>query len=71
MLYANPDPRGILCRWASKPWGPWSKGIIIFEPWQDNGYEHFMHFPGANDPNQDRLSDPGREDQPGGEYAPI
>jgi uncharacterized protein DUF4185 len=77
MLYGNPDPRGILCRWANKPWGPWSKGIIIFEPWQDNGYHRFMHLPnpaprpGEPDPNPDGLSDIGRENDPGGEYAPI
>jgi Domain of unknown function (DUF4185) len=66
MLYGCSDPRGILCRWAAEPWGPWSDGITIFEPWEDNGYRHFMHAP-----NQDALSDPGRENDWGGEYAPI
>jgi Domain of unknown function (DUF4185) len=66
MLYQCADPRGVLCRWAANPWGPWSEGIIIFEPWRDNGYRHFMHVP-----NQDDLSDPGRESDWGGEYAPI
>jgi hypothetical protein len=66
MLYASTDPRGILCRWAPSPWGPWAEGIIIFDPWKDNGYGHFMHFPGRDD-----VSDPDGEGQPGGEYAPI
>jgi hypothetical protein len=65
MLYASPDPRGILCRWAPSPWGPWAEGIIIFDPWKDNGYGHFMHNPGFDD-----VSDLNRSDW-GGEYAPI
>src|SRR5262249_12485141 len=66
MLYQCGNPRGVLCRWAVHPWGPWSDGIIIFEPWGDNGYRHFMHVP-----NLDDLSDRGRENDWGGEYAPI
>jgi Domain of unknown function (DUF4185) len=71
MLYACSDPRGILCRWAADPWGPWAEGIVVFDPWRDNGYKHFMHFPNPNNLNEDGLSDPGREKDAGGEYAPI
>lgn len=74
MLHGSTDPRGIVCRWAEKPWGPWSNGIVVFDPWKDGGYGHFMHI--ANDPDDpnspdDHLSDPGREGDWGGEYAPI
>ena len=71
MLYACADPRGILCRWAADPWGPWSEGVIIFEPWEDNGYKHFIHSPEPTNPNEDGQSDLGRETDAGGEYAPI
>ena len=66
MLYGCPDPRGILCRWADDPWGPWATGLIIFDPWADHGYTHFMHAPG-----QDQVNDPTFENEWGGEYAPI
>jgi hypothetical protein len=65
LLYNCPNPRGILCRWAQKPWGPWAPGIIVFDPRGDNGYQHFIHEPG-----HDMLNDPGH-DYIGGEYAPI
>ncbi|HJZ82273.1 MAG TPA: DUF4185 domain-containing protein [Pyrinomonadaceae bacterium] len=65
MLYGCPDPRGIVCRAADNPWGPWSESLVVFEPWDDNGYKHFMHIP-----TQDALNDLGH-DYPGGEYAPI
>jgi hypothetical protein len=67
MLYGCSDPRGILCRWAAKPWGPWSEGIILFDPWTDGGYGYFMH---AAD-REDGLEDFGRGGVWGGEYAPI
>nr|MBC8218606.1 DUF4185 domain-containing protein [Planctomycetota bacterium] len=38
-----PKSRGINMRTADKPWGPWSEPQIIFHPWDDNGYCHFMH----------------------------
>ena len=31
MLYDSREPRGILLRHATKPWGPWSEPIIVFE----------------------------------------
>jgi hypothetical protein len=66
MLYSCPDPRGILCRWAANPWGPWAVGVVVFDPNVDPGYGDFMHSPGS-----DSLSDPGLEKDFGGEYAPI
>lgn len=72
MLYNSTDPRGIIMRSASKPWGPWSDATMIFEPWRDNGYGHFMHIPPKfNKGVDDHLSDPGREDTWGGEYGPY
>ena len=57
-------------RTADKPWGPWSKPQIIFHPWDDKGYCHFMH---AGSPHQpcDEVSDPKREKEWGGEYGPY
>ena len=67
LLYNAGSPRGINARVATVPWGPWSDVTIIFDPgWPNLGYGHFMHRPGA-----DRLSDPGQEDEPGGEYGPY
>jgi len=77
MLYACPDPRGILCRWADDPWGPWSSGTIIFDPWLDHGYGHFMHVPdgdyhvSGDQPPDNHLSDLTRQHDWGGEYAPL
>ena len=59
-------------RTSSKPWGTWSDGSVIFEPWRDNGYGHFMHIPPKfNKGVDDHLSSPGREDTWGGEYGPF
>jgi hypothetical protein len=72
MLYNSfmPTSRGINMRTADKPWGPWSEPQIIFQPWNDNGYCHFMH---AGFPHEkcDDVSDPGREKEWGGEYGPY
>ncbi len=71
MLYNAGDPRGITMRSAEQPWGPWSGGTVIFEPWRDGGYGHFMHVPAAPDGRRDTLSDPQREGEWGGEYGPY
>lgn len=42
MTYNSVRPRGIMLRWARQPWGPWSEGIVIFNPWRDGGYGQFM-----------------------------
>jgi hypothetical protein len=72
MLYNSflPTSRGINIRVADKPWGPWSENQVIFEPWKDNGYCHFMH---AGSPHEkcDEVSDPNREKEYGGEYGPY
>jgi hypothetical protein len=71
MLYNSTAPRGIAMRSASQPWGPWSELEVIFDPWRDKGYGHFMHVPGLFGLNTDRLNDPGRGGQFGGEYGPY
>ena len=35
--------RGINLRTAQQPWGPWSEAQVLFHPWKDGGYCHFMH----------------------------
>ena len=41
--------------------------MVVFDPgWPDLGYRHFMHAVGG-----DALSDPGRENDWGGEYGPY
>lgn len=72
VLYNASNPRGITLRSAATPWGPWSEGTVIFDPWQDKGYGHFMHIP-TNDRAHpsDSLSDPRREAEWGGEYGPY
>jgi len=66
-------PRGIYMRYASQPWGPWSDAQTIFSPSTDGGYCHFIHRAvNAQNPKAcDNLSDPGRLDVFGGEYAPY
>jgi hypothetical protein len=71
MLYNSGEPRGVTMRSADAPWGPWSNGTVIFEPWRDNGYGHFMHISAKFKEKSDTLSDPKREDEWGGEYGPY
>jgi hypothetical protein len=70
MLYNCDSPRGINFRVSDDPWGPWSPPAVLFDPWKDNGYCHFMH---ANwdDRQCDSVHDPGRERVWGGEYGPY
>jgi hypothetical protein len=69
MLYNANSPRGIVGRVAPSPWGPWSDPpVVVFDPRLPGvGYGHFMHDRGS----ADQLSDPGREDEFGGEYGPY
>ena len=67
LLYNSTRPRGIAMRSAKQPWGPWSEATVVFGPGRDAGYGHFMHAPGA----EDAVSDPGREQEWGGEYGPY
>jgi hypothetical protein len=71
MLYNADKPRGITLRSAPAPWGPWSEGTIVFDPWRDHGYGHFMHISTKFKTNGDRLGDPKREEEWGGEYGPY
>ena len=71
MLYNSGKPRGIVMRSAELPRGPWSAGTVIFDPGRDNGYGHFMHISTKVKPSGDGLSDPGREQEGGGEYGPY
>jgi hypothetical protein len=72
MLYncALSQTRGINMRWADKPWGPWSDPQIIFRPWEDNGYCHFIHTSWTFQ-KCDNVQDPGHENEWGGEYGPY
>jgi hypothetical protein len=71
MLYNSSEPRGIAMRSAEAPWGPWSEPVIVFEPWRDNGYGHFIHISSDFHGEDDGLSDPVREAEWGGEYGPY
>lgn len=70
MLYNHPHPRGINIRTALYPWGPWSDVQLIFDPWEDEGYGHFMHMSWEY-AKMDSVHDPGRENEWGGEYGPY
>ena len=72
LLYNSGNPRGIIMRSASTPWGPWSNSEMIFDPWRDKGYGYFMHIPaGFKSERHDTVNDPGRENEWGGEYGPY
>lgn len=69
-----PSTKGIVFRYSSTPWGPWSDPQVIFDPRRDGGYGHFIHDP-AIVPD-DGLDGPtiGNADPhstAGGEYAPY
>ncbi len=71
MLYnGGGNWRGINMRTADQPWGPWSEPQIVFHPWSDNGYCHFMHT-SWEFKKCDSVHDPGRENVWGGEYGPY
>ena len=70
MLYNCTQPRGINFRTADSPWGPWSPTQVLFDPWTDGGYCHFMHV-SYESQHCDSVSDPGQEDEWGGEYGPY
>lgn len=72
MLYNSGNPRGIVMRSATTPWGPWSQGTVIFDPWRDKGYGHFMHISSNfKGDRSDKLHDVNRETEWGGEYGPY
>ena len=57
-------------RTADNPWGPWSDTQILFQPWDDNGYCHFMHCSWKLK-KCDNVQDPNRDNVFGGEYGPY
>jgi hypothetical protein len=61
MLYS-----GVAMRSAPLPWGNWSAKQVLFNPFTDDGYEHFIHLPG-----HDNITDPLRGDEIGGPYGPY
>lgn len=74
LTYNSGTPRGIVFHWAHEPWGPWSPGQVIFEPWRDDGYTRFMH--ALSRPNPQLAGpvinpSPPAVEQWGGEYAPY
>jgi hypothetical protein len=71
MLYNSKEPRGITMRSANAPWGPWSEGSVVYQPWRDNGYGHFVHVSARSEGVKDALSDPKRDNVWGGEYGPY
>ncbi len=70
LLYNHGEPRGINLRTADVPWGPWSEVQVVFRPWEDGGYCHFMHT-SYDFMVCDSVHDPGRENEWGGEYGPY
>lgn len=64
-------PRGIHLRVADAPTGPWSDPVVIFDPGRDRGYGYCMHQKTSAVGFDDGLSEPGREEEWGGEYGPY
>jgi hypothetical protein len=71
MLHNSREPRGITMRSAETPWGPWSQGTMVYQPWRDKGYGQFVHASARSARVKDALSDPRRENEWGGEYGPY
>lgn len=69
----DPEPRGITMRWARSPEGPWSEPLVVLDPGKDadHGYEHYIHARQSVVGHDDGLSDRGRNEEWGGEYAPY
>lgn len=70
LLYNHDEPRGINLRTSDTPWGPWSEEQVVFQPWEDGGYCHFMHTSWGHS-NCDNVHNQGRENEWGGEYGPY
>lgn len=70
ILYNCDNPRGIIYQTAEVPWGPYSQGEPLFDPWEDEAYCNYMH---VNWESRvcDSVHDPGRENEWGGEYGPY
>jgi hypothetical protein len=73
MLYNSccaTETRGINLRTADESWGPWSDVKVVFNPYDDGGYCHFMHTSWTTSVC-DSIHDPGRHNESGGEYGPY
>jgi hypothetical protein len=70
MLYNAGSPRGITMRTALKPWGPWSAGSVIMDPWNEGGYGVYQHIPWSW-ARKDAFHDSGQSETWGGEYGPY
>ena len=75
--YDDPGhPRGYYLRTAHRPWGPWSRPILLFDATAgDSGYDVTQHFStvGGQNPD-DGLAEPDHlfgRDVFGGEYGPY
>ncbi|MBK7876041.1 MAG: DUF4185 domain-containing protein [Planctomycetes bacterium] len=71
LAYNSADPRGIVLHAARDPRGPWSAPLVIFDPERDRGYGYFLHRKTSAAGFDDGLSEPGREEDFGGEYGPY
>ena len=58
---------GIVMRWAKRPYGPWSKGDLVFSV--NDGLGKFMHLPNADHTQEGLGSD--RSADLGGMYGPY
>jgi hypothetical protein len=57
---------GVSMRSSALPWGNWSTKQVLFNPFSDGGYGHFIHWP-----SHDNISDPLRFSEWGGAYGPY
>lgn len=70
MLYNASNPGGINMRTARYPWGPWTKPMVLYDPWKNGGYCHYIHTSWQSQ-RCDSIMDPGRENDWGGVYGPY
>ncbi|MCX7017980.1 MAG: DUF4185 domain-containing protein [Candidatus Sumerlaeota bacterium] len=70
VFYNAGSPRGITMRTAARPWGPYSPGQIIMEPWNDDAYGRYMHV-SWDWKHLDAFHDSGQANNWGGEYGPY
>jgi hypothetical protein len=75
MLYncLSANPRGIVMRTASYPWGPWSAPQTIFNPIRDKGLCYFIHSHGGENCPPDAPNPPSENPAAatGGDYGPY
>jgi hypothetical protein len=69
----NIPERGVKVIAAHRPWGPWSKPAVIFEPGRDKAYGNYFHRKDTDDGLAGPIIAPGKEPREvwGGEYAPM